>query len=510
VLPELPPDTGPDAWLVPAGYQVKGGLPEQKGKIQPNPLVVPPGLPGGKAPPIVWPTDPAAQAKFIKEFYPALPPLPPPPEAVPGPEGHPLSLSELQALAAANNPSLRAAVAAAEAARGAVIQAGAYPNPSIFYEVDTVGTGGAGYQGGGFAQVIKGGNKVKLARAMAVIDLRNAELALRKTEADVATQVRAAYFAALVHRENVKVSRALAVFAENIYRVQVELLGAGKAAPYEPIQIRSVVSQARVNLTQATNQYLASWRQLAVALGLPGMPLTELAGGVDLPVPVYDYEPVAQFILQHHTDALTALNNVQKARYAEELACANVIPDPEVRVLVQKDNTGPPFPMTYGASVNVPIPLWDQQKGNILQAKHQLTQALETVQQTRLQLLTTLADAFNRYASARATAQVALGQIEDQVRAIKGVYERRHQAPDDVSFGDVVTAQQTLAAYISGYIAALAGQWQAVVDVANLLQTDDLFQTGRAQAVIPVPCLETFPLSPCQPAAGAPAPPCPQ
>jgi cobalt-zinc-cadmium efflux system outer membrane protein len=470
---------------------------EGQEKTKKPPLVIPPDLPGSSAPAIVWPKEAPDQENFIKKFYPALPPLPAPLVVRPGPEGHPMTLSELQGVATANNPSVKAAVAAVQAARGAVIQAGAYPNPSIFWEADTVGTAGAGYQGGGFEQVIKGASKIKLTRAMAQMEYHNAELALRKAEAELASQVRRAYFATLVSRENVKVSRALAVFAENVYRVQIELLAAGRAAPYEPVQLRPLVSQARINLTQATNQHQASWRQLNAALGLPAMPLTELAGSVDLPVPVYDYDDVSRLVLNRNTEVLTALNDVQKARYGEELARANVYPDPDVRVLLQKDYTTPPNLYVYSATVTVPIPAWDQNRGSILQAKNQITQAIANAQQSKLQLLDTLADAYNRYTTARETVQTTTLQIQDQVRAYRGVYDRHWQAPDSASFGDVVTAQQTLAGYITAYIAALSNQWQAVVDVANLLQTEDLFQTGQVQSVYPVPHLEAWPPVPC-------------
>jgi len=65
--------------------------------------------------------------------------------------------------------------------------------------------------------------------------------------------------------------------------------------------------------------------------------------------------------------------------------------------------------------------------------------------------------------------------------------------PADVKFGDVVTAEQTLATYIAAYVTALGQQWQAVVDVANLLQTDDLFQVAPHEEVFPVPDLEPLP-----------------
>jgi cobalt-zinc-cadmium efflux system outer membrane protein len=467
-----------------------------------EPLVIPPGLPGADAPPIAWPKERPEREKALNQLYPPLPPLPPALVPAPGLEGHPLTLSELQGLAVANHPSIKNAAAGVEAARGAAIQAGAYPNPNLFWEADTVGTAGAGYQGAGFDQVIKGANKIKLTKAAAVMDLRNAELALRKAESDLATQVRSSYFAVLVALENVKVSRALATFAENVYRVQVDLLSGGEASPYEPMQLRPLVLQARLNLLQATNQYQASWKQLAAALGLPGMPPTELAGRVDLPVPVFDHDAVLAHVLNSHTDVLTALNALQKARYLYELARVAPVPDVDVHVLVQKDYTTPPHLLVYSVAATVPVPLWDRNKGGIIQARNQLIQAGEQPQQMKLQLTSALADAFNRYVTARETVQIALQQIRDQMRAYRGVYERRGQAPDDVSFGDVVAAQQTLAGYIAAYVIALGQQWTAVVDVANLLQTDDLFRLGRTEEVPPVPDLEHLPL-PCGAPGGA-------
>jgi hypothetical protein len=80
--------------------------------------------------------------------------------------------------------------------------------------------------------------------------------------------------------------------------------------------------------------------------------------------------------------------------------------------------------------------------------------------------------------------QATYQQIRDQVRAYRGLYERRQQFPAEnpnivagVSFGDMVTAQQTLAGYLAGYLTALGQQWTAVVDVANVLQQDDLYQS---------------------------------
>jgi cobalt-zinc-cadmium efflux system outer membrane protein len=474
-----------------------------------KPLTIPPGLPGIKAPPIVWPKTREEQERLVEKLYPPMPPLPPETIPVPGPEGRPLTLSELQSLASANNPSIKNAVAGVEAAKGAMKQAGAYPNPTVAWETDTAGTSGggrgSGYPGAYVDQVIKTGSDLKLKTAAAQMDLQNAELALIKARSDLATQVRSNYFVVLVALENIKISRALAQFTDKVYSVQVDLVRAGTAAPYEPMQLRPLALQARFNLYQAQNQYRASWKQLAAALGLPFMPPTAVAGRVDLPVPVFDHHTVEQTILNRHTDVLTALNNVKKARYLYELARVTPFPDFDARVLIQKDYTAPPFLMAYSGVLSMTLPVWDLNKGNIYQTQNQLTQAYQSTQSTKLQLIGTLAEAFNRYATAQLQVRITLQQVEDYLRAYRGVYDRYHTVfPREIEFNDVVTAQQALVTAIMSYVTALGAQWTAVVDVANLLQTTDLFQTGRTQEMTPVPDLEQVLPWPF----ASPAPPC--
>jgi cobalt-zinc-cadmium efflux system outer membrane protein len=446
-------------------------------------------LPGADAPPIQVPTDPDARRRFFQEFYPPIPPVPPEPAQAPGPEGKPLTLSDLQRLADTYSPALKSATAAVEAARGAAAQAGMYPNPTLGWEHDTIQTGPAGYPGFWVDQLIKTGGKLTVAQAAATMDLINAKLALRRARSDLRYAVRGSYFALLVARENIRVNEALYQFAEEVYRVQVDLLDKGFAAGYEPMQLRPLVLQARLNVVTARNQHRTAWRQLAATLGLPDMPPTEVEGRVDLPVPVFDYDDVLAR-LRNHTDVLTASVSLQKAKYQLQQAKLQVLPDVDIRVLTQKDYSTPPNQVANSVTVSLPIPVWDQNRGGIYAAKWNLAQASVGPEQARNALINTLADAFNRYLDARQTVDVAGRQIRDQVRVYRGLYERRQQNPDAVGFGDLVTAQQTLAGFVTSYVTALGLQWQATVDVANLLQTEDLYAAGQPQqAVEPLPDL---------------------
>jgi cobalt-zinc-cadmium efflux system outer membrane protein len=464
-------------------------------KKPPERLTIPPGLPGADAPAIPEvPRDPEQKKKFLQKVFPNLEPAPQLSPLAPGPEGRQMTLADLQRFAATYSPAIKSAEAAVEAAKGAVKQAGAYPNPSVFFEQDTVGTGPGGYEGFGFNQVVKTANKLKLQQAAAMMDLLNAQLALKKAYSDLAYQVRTNYFAVLVALEGVKSNEALFKFTNESYRVQVDMVEGQLSAPYEAMQLRALAIQARFNLVQSQNQYLASWKQLAATLGLRDMPPTELSGQVDMPVPFFEYNEVLRRVLASHTDLLTAFNNIQKARFNLKLAQVTPVPDVTLNVLVQKDYTAPPNQIVHSLQFGIPVPVFDQNQGNIKQAEGMLAQANAGPDQTRNTLTISLADAFNRYETARYNVEIALQQCRDQIRAYSRLRARRGSDPTAVSFGDIVTAQQTLAGYVAAYVAALGSQWTAVNDVANLLQTDDLFQAGPRQQMAPVPTLNELPL----------------
>jgi cobalt-zinc-cadmium efflux system outer membrane protein len=487
-------------------------------RYRPRPLEIPPDLPGANAEPFKYPEGKLTEevkAEYQRKFFPPLPPLGPEPPPAAGPNGNPLTLSDLQRLARANNPDIKRAVHNVQATEGAAIQAGLHPNPNFGYAADTISNAAtAGFQGVFFEHMIKTAGKLELARQAASVDVANARVALRATENDVATRVRSAYFAVLVAQENVRVSRALTVFTEEVYRAGLDLLKGGFAVPYEPIQLRSQVYQARSSLVAARNSYQTAWRQLAGAIGLPGMPATQLAGRIDVALPVYQFEEAKARVLARHTDVLTAQNDILRAQLNLRLARITPIPDIDVQLKLQKDYTAPPHLWATSIQATVPIPVFDRNQGNILQAEAQLASAEEEPHKARDDLYSRLADAFGRYETNRATIAYFRDHIlPDQVRGYQGLFrrfqtdtipQRAAQLPvpvvsDVPRFQDLVTAQQNLVTVIQSYLTTLNATWTAVVDVANLLQTDDLFQVSEREKVAPIP--ELCPLPCCHPAS---------
>jgi cobalt-zinc-cadmium efflux system outer membrane protein len=482
-----------------AFFQVEGGAAGQvPPRLQKFELKIPEEVPGAETPLIKLPAERAEQEKAVRRLYPELPPLPEVPVPLPGPNGRPYTLADLQQLAAANSPLLPQAASDVEAARGNLIQAWAYPNPTIGYEAGPNNNNTAtGTHGLFIDQVIKTGGKLKLQAASAEMDLRNAELALRRARSDLATQVRTAYYNLLVAQETVRVNRALAFFTDEIYRLQADLLAGGLYASHEPAALRAQAFTIRLAYKQAIANYAYAWEQLVATLGLPHLPLSAVEGRVDRLIPYYEYDAVRARVLRSHTDVLTARNTLDKARYGLKLAQVTPVPDVEVRADLWKEFTVAPFNDFHTVSVSVPLPVWDRNRGAIRAAAATLVRASEGPHQVEVALTQRLATAYAAYETNLDAVEYYRRYIlPDQVRYYRGVFERR-KIDLTAPFADLVTAQQTLTANVTAYLGVLGTLWSSVVNVADFLQTEDLYQAGAPLELPELPDLDGLHVWPC-------------
>jgi outer membrane protein, heavy metal efflux system len=140
----------------------------------------------------------------------------------------PQGLDELLALARTHNPELAAAAARVGEARGHMVQAGLYPNPTLGYSGNQIndGPGTAGQQGGFVSQEFVTAGKLTIAREAARFGVTAADWHAASRWYDVAARVKAAYSeyaaAVAVVRES---ERMATLFEEALTRT--EKLAAG-------------------------------------------------------------------------------------------------------------------------------------------------------------------------------------------------------------------------------------------------------------------------------------------
>ncbi len=471
-------------------------------------LKIPNVLPGSEAqlPNLAGLTE-AQRRKLLEETYPNMAPLEPEPDALPGPNGRPYTLADLQEIAVRFSPTVKQAASDVEAARGNMIQARAYPNPTLTYYQAPSSTGiSPTVVGVNITQTIKTGGKLKEQEAAARMAFENSQLALRRARSDLATSVRNAYFGLLVAEEVMHVSRGIAQLTDEVFLIQRDLAASGFSAHYETATLRAQADLARLAYRQSIHAYRGAWRTLVAALAVreADMPLSQVAGRVDGFVPIFDYDKVLARVLTTHTDVLAARNGIEQARY--NLKLQQIIPwyqDLSVQLGVQKDFAIPPGTVTPATiQIGAPISVWDQNKGNIIAAEAALVRALEQPHTAEQTWRANVAAAFSTYRqNLQALEDYRRNILPNQVRAYRGVVERRKQVGGQertpVAFADFVTAQQSLTASLTSYLGILGSLWTSVVNVADPLQTDDLFQLAEPMALPPLPDLDHLPSLPC-------------
>jgi outer membrane protein TolC len=287
-------------------------------------------------------------------------------------------------------------------------------------------------------------------------------------------------------------ANALLELSERAYHAQIQLVAAGEAAPYEPLQLRVLTTQARASLIRAQQDSIAAWRTLAAATGMPDLSVSALEGKIDCAVPEIAYESAVQRLIALHTDVQIAENTIRKQQSLVQLADRQNIPDLDVGFVLQRDYTFQPGGATYNFMLGGAIPVLNQNQGNRIAARAELVKAGQNVADTRNTLISELAGTYGVYQSNRQLADSFKSDaLRDQVRAYRGVYQRYLADPSGVSFNDVIVAQQTVASVLNQYLDILQAQWQSVVDIGQLLQVDDLFEMGDRVEVAQFPAIDT-------------------
>ena len=470
-------------------------------------LAVPAELEGNQYAPITIPLGPDGKAdpqklrEEVQKRFPPLPDIGPDPQAALGPTGKPLTLSDLQLLARANSPLLVLAAADLKTAEGNMIQAGMYPNPGITIFGNSLATSGGPTFGTFFTETIKTMGKLKLAQAAAQMDYEAAKLAYRRAETDLMASVRTGYFSVLVAEESMRQNRALVNLTDELYKVMVDQLKGGQVAVYEPMQVGVFAGQARSALITARNSYTLAWRQLASAMGMPGLKPLQLVGNIrHLPIPQYRFDTCLTHVLANHTDVGTAVLGIAKARYNLRLAEVTPIPDVSVQAGFTNDETQPgPNRIAGNFQAGVILPIFDQNRGAIQAARGALVRANEQPHFVQDDLTARVADAFRRYNENFDLLDLYQRDIlPKQVQAYRSSVLRHFGGPaDGVAFNDLVSAEQNIVTVIAAYLGILQNQWQAVSDLGSLLQTDDIFQMAEGRRFVEMPDLSHLAELPC-------------
>ena len=394
----------------------------------------------------------------------------PPPHPT-GPMGS-LTLADVQEIALANNPTLVQAAMQVRAAKFKCEQAGLYPNPVVGYSAEEMGDEGtSGKQGMFVSQEVVTGQKLKLQRQVVAWEVQQAQCDWQAQQRRVLNDVRTQYYNALLAQRTVELQRKLVEIGDAAVNTTSELLKGKEVSRVDLLQSRIEVNTARLTLTKAQHEHEAAWRSLMALAGQPHRVVAPLAGDVEERFPELQWETAWQNLVTNSPELRRARAGVQRARWTYQRERAERIPNVELEASMHYDNVT--RDTITGVQVGVPLMIFNRNQGNIGKAQSEIIAAAREVQRVELALQQRLAEAFERYA----TAREHVGRYKDEIlpdaqKSLDLVIFGYRQG--ELDYLTMLTAQRTYFRANLAYLETLHSLWESGVTIEGMLLTGGL------------------------------------
>ena len=403
----------------------------------------------------------------------------------PAPGHQPLTLTDLEQLALANNPTLPAAAALVQQAQGEWKQVGLYPNPTLGYiRTDPDQHGQSETQGVFFSQDIVTAGKLGIARSAESQVIEQRKWQLNAQQGRVVNDVRSRYYEILGAQQAVTAATELEHLAVEGVRVTEELAKVKQGSRPDVLQAKIQLSTIRTTLETAMHRRQTAWKQLANIVGIPTMQPVALAGTLESEIPQLDWQQSLQQVLEASPVLKAQAAQILAAGYDVKLAKAQAIPNLNVQVVAQHDQV-----MKFNSVstlVSLPIPIFNRNQGNILAAKGALQQQLSEYQRVQLALSDLLAADFLQYRNAHSQVERLQKEILPLTKENLDLTTKAYKA-GQLDISRVLSARQSYFETHMAYIDALTSLHTSVNTIAGLELTGGLNPTEVGTALQAAP-----------------------
>ena len=386
------------------------------------------------------------------------------PQAAAAATAEPLSLAKAIELALEGNPEVAAAKRQWEATEGQVLQGRSRPNPELAYSLEDARSKTRTQSWQLNLPLELGGKRAARTKA-AEKSREQAQAQLAELKATVRANVAAAYFDVLTAQERLVLARDSAALAKSSTDTVSKRVAAGKVSPVEESKARVAEAGVRVELAQAASEQRNALSRLFALLGRIDAPYTVLEGKAEnLPsVPsLADLQP----LISSAPGVVLARIEVDRRKALTALEQSKRVPDVTVSVGMQRSNETQRNVLLFG--VSVPLPIFDRNQGNLLEALKLEDKARDELQAASVRLHSEVAQGQERLSTI--TAEVQSLQ-QDVLPGAKSAYDAATIGFENGKFNflEVLDAQRTYFTAKSQYLKALGEAHRAAADIDRLL-----------------------------------------
>lgn len=376
----------------------------------------------------------------------------------------PLSLTKAIELALEGSPEVAAATRQWEATEGQVLQGRARPNPELAYSLEDARSRTRTQSWQLNLPVELGGKRAARTKA-AEKSREQAQAQLNELKAALRANVAAAYFDVLTAQERLVLAKDSVALAKSSTDTVAKRVAAGKVSPVEESKARVAEAGIRVELAQAASEQRNALSRLFALLGKIEAPFTVLEGKAENLPPVPKLADL-QSLISSSPAVVLARIEVDRRKALTDLEQRKRVPDITVSAGIQRSNETQRNILLFG--VSVPLPVFDRNQGNLLEALKLEDKARDELQGATVRLHSEVAQAQERLSTIAAEVQ---SLRQDVLPGAKSAYDAATIGFENGKFNflEVLDAQRTYFTAKSQYLKALGEAHRAAADVDRLL-----------------------------------------
>lgn len=386
-----------------------------------------------------------------------------------------ITLSELEGLAFANNPTLRQLEASTRKAAGYRNQVGLRLNPIVGYQGVQLADRGTDQHTAFIEQQIVTANKLALNRQVLNAATKAQLWELETQRYRIQTDIRMKFYEALANQNRVTLINDFQQLASRGVKLAELRKEAKEGSLIEVLQSKILLSEVELSRRQAEVAYAANWRELAAIAGVPQLSPSPLSGDLVSTLEPVDWASLGATLLSDSPEYKVALTRVQQSKANLQRQGVQSIPNWTVQLGAGKDN-GTDSGM-INLQVGAPIPVFNQNQGNIEAAKADYCRALAEVQRLENSIQARLAAISQDFDSSRAAVETYEAEILPDAKKTLELAEMAYVA-GEFSFLEVFVVRKTYFESKLQYLTAQSQLAQAGAKATGFLLTGALDPTN--------------------------------
>lgn len=402
--------------------------------------------------------------------------------SVDGENNSDLTLRDAVDLALRHNPELTAFSREIRALEGVTLQVGLLKNPELSLNVENAGNiqklvGDINSSHAVAQEVVQQLTTIRIyqlielggkraARVNAALlgeelaakdyDIKRIEIIFRI--ANVFTEVLAA-------QERLRLAEETEQVAQHVVSTVSGRVQGGKVPPIEETRVKIGLSTTRIELEQAQRDLVGARKRLALLWNSSAPQFDKALGNLETLVAPPNFQMLEMRVLDNPM-ALRAMKNIEQRKALLEVEQTRRIPNLTVNAgAVHHAQLGG---TTVVAGVQIPLPLFDRNQGNVKEAHQRVDKAVDEQAAMELRLKTELAQSYETMLAVWNEINILRNEIVPGAKSAFSVMRRGYELG---KFGllELLDAQRTLFQNQLLYVRALANYQRLVNDIERLI-----------------------------------------